>query len=64
MRAVAENYQEATLLLTKGCDYGCPHAGCAHERAYIARAQVHALLALVAVFAPGISTEPDRDPNL
>jgi hypothetical protein len=44
-----ENYSEAVKILNDGgCDYGCPHAGCAHEMAYLARAQVHATLALTA----------------
>lgn len=42
------NYREAEALLDNGCDYGCPHAGCQHEMAYLARAQVHATLALTA----------------
>jgi hypothetical protein len=49
-----EHFSEAQQLLAQGCDYGCPHAGCAHEMAYLARAQVHAALALVAATAlPG-----------
>lgn len=39
------NYREANALLENGCDYGCPHAGCQHEMAYIARAIVHAIQA-------------------
>ena len=42
------NYREADALLENSCDYGCPHAGCQHEMAYLARAQVHATLALTA----------------
>lgn len=42
------NFREAEALLDNGCDYGCPHAGCQHEIAYLARAQVHATLALTA----------------
>ena len=42
-----ENYRDAVAILTgESCDYGCPHTGCAHEMAYLARAQVHATLAL------------------
>lgn len=38
---------EASLLLTGDpCEYGCPHSGCPHEMRMIARAQVHATLAL------------------
>jgi hypothetical protein len=49
-----EHWSEAQLLLENGCDYGCPHAGCDHERSYLARAQVHATLALAAATAlPG-----------
>ena len=46
-----EHFSEAQQLLAQGCDYGCPHAGCAHEMAYLARAQVHAALALAAAAA-------------
>ena len=36
------------------CDYGCPHSGCQHEMRQLARAQVHATLALAAATAlPG-----------
>jgi len=42
------NFREAEALLDNGCDYGCPHSGCQHEMAYLARAQVHATLALTA----------------
>ena len=41
-------YQNAAALVGTGCDYGCPHAGCQHEMAYLARAQVYAMLALAA----------------
>lgn len=44
-----DNYREATVIVEDArCDYGCPHAGCPHEMAYLARAQVHATLALTA----------------
>jgi hypothetical protein len=46
-----ENDREADLILTGNadpCSYGCPHNGCQHEMAMIARAQVHAALALTA----------------
>ena len=50
-----ENYREAVAILTgESCDYGCPHTGCAHEAAYLARAQVHALLALTAAVVTGV----------
>jgi hypothetical protein len=39
------NYREAEALLDNGCDYGCPHAGCQHEMAYLTRAIVHAIQA-------------------
>ena len=49
-----ESFTEGILQLQSGCDYGCPHAGCDHEIAYIARAQVYMTAALVAVtFATG-----------
>jgi hypothetical protein len=45
-----EHWREADLILTSDpCEYGCPHGGCAHEMRMIARAQVHATLALAAV---------------
>jgi hypothetical protein len=47
-----EHWKEADLILTEDpCEYGCPHAGCAHEMRQIARAQVHATLALAAAAA-------------
>jgi hypothetical protein len=56
-----QNYREAALLLENGCDYGCPHAGCAHEMAYLARAQVHATLAqTAAVIAAAIISPAHR----
>ena len=46
----SNNYREATVIVEDArCDYGCPHSGCQHEMAYLARAQVHATLALTAV---------------
>jgi hypothetical protein len=59
-----ENYREAVAILTgESCDYGCPHTGCAHEAAYLARAQVHATLALAAavVDGPAVMRPEDRD---
>lgn len=47
-----EHWGEAGLILSEDpCEYGCPHAGCAHEMRQIARAQVHATLALAAAVA-------------
>lgn len=44
-----EHWKEADQIVTSDrCDYGCPHTGCYHEMAYLARAQVHATLALAA----------------
>ena len=44
-----DHFAEADAIVTGDkCDYGCPHAGCSHEMAYLARAQVHATLALAA----------------
>ena len=50
-----EHFREADLVLTnERCEYGCPHSGCEHEMSLIARAQVHATLALAAATAlPG-----------
>jgi hypothetical protein len=48
------NYREAVLITEDSrCDYGCPHTGCQHEMAYLARAQVHATLALTAAVIAG-----------
>jgi hypothetical protein len=44
-----QHWREADLILTGDadpCSYGCPHNGCPHEMAMLARAQVHATLAL------------------
>lgn len=63
-----EHYAEAEMELAPdgGCEYGCPHAGCAHEMAHIARAQVHATLALAAAIgltlaADSAMPQPDCD---
>ena len=48
-----ENYREATALLEGGCDHGCVGVGCAHEKVYLARAQVCATLALAAAVIAG-----------
>jgi hypothetical protein len=54
-----ENYREAVAILTgESCDYGCPHTGCAHEAAYLARAQVHATLAVAAAVVAGVNMKP------
>jgi len=44
------HYREADLILTETdrCEHGCLISGCAHELAALARAQVHATLALAA----------------
>jgi hypothetical protein len=46
-----EHYREAELLLETDCEHGCPHSGCEHVRGHLARAQVHATLALAAATA-------------
>lgn len=46
------HWREADLILTSDpCSYGCPHSGCEHEMAMIARAQAHAQLAGTAFIA-------------
>jgi hypothetical protein len=53
-----EHFREATVIIEDArCDYGCPHAGCAHEMAYLARAQVHATLALAAAVIAGATLQ-------
>ena len=58
-----QHWEEADLIVTgERCDYGCPHAGCEHEVAYLARAQVHATLALAHAHVAGAVMRPkDRD---
>jgi hypothetical protein len=60
-----EHWREADLILTGDsdpCSYGCPHSGCPHEISMIARAQVHALLALTEAVVAGATMRPeDRD---
>jgi hypothetical protein len=58
-----QHWEEADLIVTgERCDYGCPHAGCEHEMAYLARAQVHATLALAHAYVAGAVMRPeDRD---
>ena len=54
-----ENSREAVAILTgESCDYGCPHTGCAHEAAYLARAQIHATLALTAAVVASADMRP------
>jgi hypothetical protein len=44
-----EHWREADLIMSGDpCEYGCPHSGCQDEMRMIARAQVHAVLALAA----------------
>jgi hypothetical protein len=56
------HWREADLILTGDpCEYGCPHSGCSHELRMIARAQVHATLALTAAtIGRGSLTLADR----
>jgi hypothetical protein len=55
-----EHWSEAELLLNEdSCEYGCPHSGCPHEMRLIARAQVHATLALAAATAGGSRMRPE-----
>ena len=58
-----QHWEEADLILSGDpCEYGCPHSGCAHEMRQIARAQVHALLALAEAYVAGATMRPeDRD---
>ena len=58
-----EHWSEADLILSGDpCEYGCPHSGCPHEMRMIARAQVHALLALAEAYVAGATMRPeDRD---
>jgi len=60
-----EHYEEAQreLMPDGGCEYGCPHAGCAHEMAHIARAQVHATLALAAATALDPASREFKNPD-
>ena len=58
-----EHFAEAErIVLGERCDFGCPHGGCAHEMAYLARAQIHILAALTeAVVASAVMRPEDRD---
>ena len=54
-----QHWQEADLILSGDpCEYGCPHGGCSHELRMIARAQVHAALALAAAYVDGAVLRP------
>jgi hypothetical protein len=59
-----EHWAEADLILSGDpCEYGCPHGGCQHEMRMIARAQVHATLAVAAATALGgitLALPPDN----
>jgi hypothetical protein len=51
--------ERSDLILTgERCEYGCPHSGCEHEMSLIARAQVHATLALAAATVAGSRMNP------
>lgn len=55
-----EHWSEADLMLSDDpCDYGCPHSGCQHEMRKLARAQLHATLALAAATAAGSRMCPE-----
>ncbi len=61
-----EHWAEADQILigdNDPCPYGCPHTGCPHEMAMIARAVAHGVLALAAVVAdgPAVMRPEDRD---
>jgi len=58
-----EHFREADLIVTgERCEFGCPHTGCAHEMSLIARAQVHATLALAEAYVASAVMRPeDRD---
>jgi hypothetical protein len=58
-----EHFAEAErIVLGERCDFGCPHGGCAHEMACLARAQIHILAALTgAVVASAVMRPEDRD---
>jgi hypothetical protein len=55
-----EHWTEADLILTEDpCEYGCPHSGCVHEMRQLARAQVHATLALTAAAVAGAKDQAE-----
>lgn len=62
-KAVLGNLLELGRAAGRHESYGCPHSGCPHEMAMIARAQVHAALALAAavVDGPAVMRPEDRD---
>jgi hypothetical protein len=56
-----EHWREADLILSGDpCEYGCPHGGCPHEMRMIARAQVHALLAVAEAFVANVVMRPEE----
>jgi hypothetical protein len=62
-----EHYREAEHLVTAPPSCACNHSGCWHEQMQIARAQVHATLALAAATAVNdfqkwcaVAIEPER----
>lgn len=42
-----DHFRQGEAELAVGCEVGCPHSGCAHEMAHVARAQAHFTAALV-----------------
>lgn len=56
-----EHYREAEreLMPDGGCEYGCPHAGCAHEIAHLLRAVAHATLAHAAAIGLTVGDHDD-----
>lgn len=58
-----QHWEEAACILAGDpCEYGCPHTGCVHEMRQLARAQVHATLALADAYVTGAVMRPeDRD---
>jgi cytochrome c1 len=59
-----QHWREADLILTGDadpCSYGCPHTGCPHEMAMIARAIAHGLLALSATQVDGAAVMRPAD---
>ena len=55
------HYEQAELLITETCEFGCPHSGCVHVMKYVAEAQVHATLALAAATALAAFSLRDAD---
>jgi hypothetical protein len=54
----AEHCRAAEGLLGQGCEYGCP--GCERKARAIARAQVHATLALAAATGVNSASKDER----